>query len=161
MSTFYDKQLETIKKDIEFAKQGRFGEKSSDILKKKQGQLAKLTGTSTEPLLAGYFDPTTGIGYSEDTGERYEKYYWDINPDDPSKLTRTNVSTGALIDPEDSIPNPHYTPTQTQPKDPYAEFEESMKKYINDLYEAKKQETLPHYHPNLVNDNPNDNAVIL
>jgi len=128
-----------IKKQIEFAKQGQFGEKSDDILKKWQGQLAKTSAADTEPLLAGYFDPTTGTGYFEDTGERYEKYYWDISPDDPSKLTRTNVSTGALIAPEESIPNPHYTPPQTQPKDPYADMLAEMERRQRELAEAQRQ----------------------
>jgi hypothetical protein len=126
-----------IKKQIEFAKQGRFGEKSDDILKKWQGQLAKTSTTSTEPLLAGYYDPSTGVGYFEDTGERYEKFTWEPDKTDPTKLYRENAGTGARIG-TDYISAPRSNPP-TPTVDPYEQMMREIRAQQDELAEARRR----------------------
>lgn len=98
----------------------------------------KTSTADTEPLLAGYYDPSTGVGYFEDTGERYEKFTWEPDTKDPSKLYRESAGTGARLA-DDYIPNPQYTPTQTQPQDPYADMLAEIERKQRELAEAQRQ----------------------
>lgn len=132
MATYYDKELETIKKNIELAKQGAFGEKSAEILQKKQAQLAKITGASTT-----YGEPQ----YKTDVTYEY---------DDAGNIVG---ATGVIEYPSrDNIAGPMYynpdtgeyrrisrdTPIQAQ-TDPYAEMLAEIERRQRELAEAQRQ----------------------
>jgi len=101
---------------------------STSATQPTQGSTAKAAAT---------YNPTTGTGTFDD-GTQYTKYTWEPDPNDPSKLYRTNAGTGARLA-DDYIPNPQYTPTQTQPQDPYADMLAEIERRQRELAEAQRQ----------------------
>lgn len=103
---------------------------STSATQPTQGSAAKAAAT---------YNPTTGTGTFDD-GTQYTKYTWEPDPNDPSKLYRENAGTGARLA-DDYIPNPQYTPTQTQPQDPYAEMLAEMRRQQEEtLAEIRQQQ---------------------
>lgn len=126
---------------------------------KKQTKQAQ----ASVPKTGSTYNPQTGSGTFED-GTAYEKYTWEPDENDPTKLYRQNVGTGAQIG-ADYINKP--TPiagggiAKVDKIDPYEQMMSDYREQIDALKEARKQETLPFDHPDLIKDDSNDNEEIL
>jgi|GEM_PF-5610349 hypothetical protein len=125
------------------------GESIFDYTKRLR-EAGKVTKSAT-----GAYNPQTGVGTFDD-GTQYEKFTWEPDKTDPTKLYRENAGTGQRIG-EDYIAAP-VQPTQTNSFD---DMLSEMLRMQQELAEARASEIEPFEHPDLIKDNESDNEVFI